>query len=34
MTSAYNLGGLYDPQIGGDRPAIIDLLDWDQPPKA
>src|SRR5687767_5634831 len=31
MTSAYNLGALYDPQVGGDRPAIIDLLDWDKP---
>ena len=31
MTSAYNLGALYDPHVGGDRPAIIDLLDWDKP---
>lgn len=28
---AYNLGALYDPQIGGDRPALIDLLDWENP---
>ncbi len=27
----YNLGALYDPQVGGDRPAIIDLLDWNSP---
>ena len=28
---AYNLGALYDPRIGGDRPALIDLLDWENP---
>ena len=31
MIRSFNLGALYDPETGGDRPAIIDLLDWDHP---
>ncbi len=31
MIEAYNLGALYDPQVGGERPALIDLLDWENP---
>ena len=31
MISAYNLGALFDPELGGDNPALIDCLDWDAP---
>ena len=31
MFSAYNLGALFDPELGGDNPALIDCLDWDAP---
>jgi len=31
MIRSYNLGALFDAQIGGDRPALIDLLDWERP---
>ncbi|MBT3329883.1 MAG: acyl--CoA ligase [Rhodospirillaceae bacterium] len=31
MISAYNLGALYDPDLGGDNLALIDCRDWDNP---
>lgn len=31
MISAYNLGALFDPELGGDNPGLIDCLDWDNP---
>jgi acyl-CoA synthetase (AMP-forming)/AMP-acid ligase II len=31
MIQSYNLGALYDAQVGGERPALIDLLDWNRP---
>ena len=31
MIRSYNLGALYDARVGGERPALIDLLDWDNP---
>ena len=38
MQRYYNLGALYDPQVGGDGTALIDVLDWEtsahlQPPR-
>ena len=31
MNTAYNLGALFDPELGGDNLALIDCLDWDAP---
>ncbi len=31
MITAYNLGALFDPDLGGDNLALIDCLDWDAP---
>ncbi|MBT7976441.1 MAG: acyl--CoA ligase [Rhodospirillaceae bacterium] len=31
MTVAYNLGALFDPELGGDNLAWIDCRDWDAP---
>ena len=31
MLQATNLGSLFDPELGGDNPAIIDCLDWQAP---
>jgi len=31
MISAYNLGALFDPNLGGDNLALIDCRDWDNP---
>lgn len=31
MIEAYNLGALFDPELGGDRTALIDCRDWEQP---
>lgn len=31
MISAHNLGALFDAELGGDRPALIDCLDWERP---
>ncbi len=31
MISAFNLGALYDPDLGGDNPALIDCRDWRNP---
>ena len=31
MIPAYNLGALFDPELGGDNLALIDCLDWDAP---
>ena len=31
MKDAYNLGALFDPELGGDNPALIDCRDWDNP---
>jgi len=31
MIVAYNLGALFDPELGGDRAALIDCRDWEQP---
>ena len=31
MIKTYNLGALFDPELGADNLAIIDCLDWDAP---
>ena len=31
MIDAYNLGALFDPELGGDRTALIDCRDWEEP---
>ncbi len=31
MIKAYNLGALFDPELGGDRAALIDCRDWQHP---
>ncbi|MDP6688624.1 MAG: class I adenylate-forming enzyme family protein [Alphaproteobacteria bacterium] len=31
MISAYNLGALFDPELGGDNLALIDCRNWDNP---
>ena len=31
MIEAYNLGALFDPELGGDRTALIDCRDWEEP---
>ena len=31
MIEAYNLGALFDPELGGDRTALIDCRDWERP---
>jgi acyl-CoA synthetase (AMP-forming)/AMP-acid ligase II len=31
MMNAYNLGALFDAELGGDNPALIDCRDWDNP---
>lgn len=31
MITAYNLGALFDPQLGGDNLALIDCQDWNAP---
>ncbi len=31
MKPAYNLGALFDPELGGDNLALIDCRDWDAP---
>ena len=31
MISAYNLGALFDPKLGGDNLALIDCHDWENP---
>ena len=31
MIEAYNLGALFDPDLGGDRTALIDCRNWEQP---
>ena len=31
MIEAYNLGALFDPELGGDRTALIDCRDWQRP---
>ncbi len=31
MIEAYNLGALFDPELGGDRVALIDCRDWERP---
>jgi long-chain acyl-CoA synthetase len=31
MNIAYNLGALFDPELGGDNLALIDCRDWDAP---
>ena len=31
MIDAFNLGALFDPEIGADNLALVDCLVWDQP---
>ena len=31
MSAAYNLGDLFDPSSMGDRVALIDCRDWENP---